>query len=210
VFDRAELRALAELAVERDLVVVSDEIHADLVHPGATHVPFASLGDDVAARTITLTSATKAFNIAGVRCAVLHTSSPSLRERLAAVPPHVLGAPSAFGLVATAAAWERGDAWLAGTMALLTANRDRVTAFLAERLPEIGYVPPEATYLAWLDCSPLPLDAPPVDVCLAGGVALNAGADFGPRSHRFVRLNFATPPEVLDLVLERMAAALGR
>lgn len=208
VFARDELQVLADLAVERDLVVVSDEIHADLLHPGSTHIPFATLGDDVAARTITLTSATKAFNIAGVRCAVLHTTSPELRSRLDAVPRHVLGAPSAFGLAGTAAAWEAGDDWLDGTVRLLTANRDRVTGFVADRLPEIACASPEATYLAWLDCTAAGFDGPPVDAFLAAGVALNAGADFGPRSAGFARLNFATPPEVLDLVLERVAAAV--
>ncbi len=112
-FDRAELLALAELAVERDLVIVADEIHADLVYPPGQHLPIASLAPEVAARTVTLTSATKAFNIAGLRCAVMHFGTAALHERFRqAVPEVLLGRVSTVGVEATIAAWHQGQPWL--------------------------------------------------------------------------------------------------
>ncbi|MFD0395768.1 aminotransferase class I/II-fold pyridoxal phosphate-dependent enzyme [Streptomyces nogalater] len=107
VLDPEELRALARLALRHDLLVVADEVHADLVHEPHRHIPFASLGDEVAARTVTLTSATKTFNVPGVRCAVAHVGAAGVREALAR-PTHLYGEPNTFGVAATLAAWEQG------------------------------------------------------------------------------------------------------
>lgn len=210
VLDREELRAIADVAVERDLIVVSDEIHADLLYPGGTHIPLASLGPEIAARTITITSATKGFNIAGLRCAVLHFGAPELQERFRrAIPDALLGQASTVGIEATIAAWQHGQPWLDAVLARLQANRDRLAAFVAAELPGVRHYTPEATYLAWLDCRGLDLPDTPYRFFLdRARVGLNDGADFGEAGRGHVRLNFATSGEVLEEVLSRMATAV--
>jgi cysteine-S-conjugate beta-lyase len=210
VFDREDLRAVGELAVERDLVIVADEIHADLVYPGRQHVPMATLGPEVAARTITLTSATKGFNIPGLRCALMHFGSPDLKERFfRTIPERLLGQVNVVGIDATVAAWRHGQPWLEAVMARLRANRDRVSRFLAAELPGIRSYPPEGTYLAWLDCRALELPTSPFEFFLERArVGFSDGAEFGPPGQGCVRLNFATSGAILEQILERMAGAV--
>jgi cystathionine beta-lyase len=212
VLDRAELEAVAGVALERDLVIVADEAHSDLVYPGARHVPVATLGDEVAARTVTLNTATKSFNIPGLRCGVVHLGSEALLRRFReAFPGRVLGAVGVMGADATVAAWREGQPWLDGVMEALRVNRDRVAAWAAGAAPAIRHHPPEATFLAWLDCGDLRLPGPPRQFFLEEArVALHGGADFGPGGEEAVRLNFATSPAILDELLDRMAAALDR
>jgi bifunctional pyridoxal-dependent enzyme with beta-cystathionase and maltose regulon repressor activities len=208
VFTPAELTELADFVLRHDLLVLSDEIHADLVHPGYEHVPFASLGDEIAARTVTLTSATKAFNIAGLRCAVAHVGPDELRARWDDQPPDLLGAVNILGVEATRAAWTQGDQWLAEVRAHLAAQRDRLTARLAS-LP-VEYIPPEATYLAWLDWAPAALgEDAAAYLRRAARVELSPGPEFGGRPEQ-ARLNFATSTEVLDEILARIGTAVER
>ena len=212
VFERAELEAMAAIAVERDLLVVADEIHQDLLFAGHRHVPFASLDPEVARRTITFTSATKSHNIAGLCCAVAHVGPDALLATLDAFPPHYLGRVSIAGIEATAAAWREGDAWLEALVRYLDGNRGRVSSFLRDRLPAIEHVPPEATFLAWLDCRALELhgaSSPHALFLDRARVALSDGPDFGEAGRGFVRLNFATSRAILDQILERMAAAVS-
>jgi cystathionine beta-lyase len=213
VFEREELEAIGRLAIERDIVIVSDEIHCDLVYPGHRHVPIGSLSEDIGARTLTLNSATKGFNIAGLRCAVMYFGSDALLARFErAIPSRLLGSVSGLGIDATVAAWREGQPWLDQVMRRLEANRDRVTAWVAETAPAIRHHRPEATYLAWLDFRDVGLPGPsPQRFFLDGArVALSAGADFGAEGESCVRLNFATSPEILELILERMSGALDR
>jgi cystathionine beta-lyase len=213
VFDEDELHALAQVAEEADLTVVSDEIHADLVYPGVRHRPFASLAPEVAARTVTLTSATKSFSIAGLRLAVAHFGSPELQERYAAIPRFLLGGANGPGVVATLAAWREGDAWVDDLVRYLDGNRRLVAEAVADRLPGVTHRPPEATYLAWLDCRRLVEEGRLVNPARffleRAGVALNDGADFGRHGVGFARLNFATSRALLERVLDRLAAALA-
>ena len=123
VFTRSELERIAEVAARYDLIVVSDEIHADLVHAPHGHVPFDSLGPEVAARTITVTSASKAFNLAGLRWAIMHAGSDVMRSALDALPAHYLGAPNVMAVEATATAWTAGDPWLESVREVLDENR---------------------------------------------------------------------------------------
>lgn len=210
VFERDELLAVSQAAVEYDLVVVSDEIHADLVYPGRHHIPLATLGPDIAARTVTITSATKGFNIPGLRCGVMHFGSAELLGRLQAhFPQRLLGKANVLGVAATVAAWREGEQWLGAVMRRLLDNRAYVGGFLGDRLPEIGYHPPEGTYFAWLDCRPLALlDAPDQFFLDRARVALSDGRAFGPPGDGHVRLNFATSPAILEEILERMARAI--
>ncbi len=210
VFEREELLAAGRVAVERDLLIISDEIHADLVYPGRQHIPMATLGPEIAARTITLTSATKSFNIPGLRCALMYFGSADLRERFRAhFPDRSLGQVNVIGVDATVAAWRHGREWLEGVLARLLANRARLAAFLAAELPAIRFRKPEGTYLAWLDCNPLALPEPPFQFFLERArVGLGDGADFGLPGQGCVRLNFATSQAILDQVLDRMAGAV--
>ena len=209
VFERDELEALAELAIERDLVVVADEIHADIVYPGSRHIPFASLGPEAEARTVTMTSATKSFNIAGLRCAVVLFGSDRLAERFNAWPERIRGAVSSFGMEATRIAWTECDAWLDALLAHLEGNRDFLHAFVAERLPGMRMVLPAATYLGWLDCREFGLEPDPYQWFLdRARVGFNDGRDFGDGGEGHVRINFATSRAILAQVLERMEEAL--
>jgi cystathionine beta-lyase len=209
-YSRAELEAVAAFAIRHDLVVVSDEIHADIVYPGNTHIPLASLSPEIAARTITITSATKSFNIPALRCAVMYFGTPDLKARFfARIPARLLGSPGVTGVDATVAAWDDGQPWFDEIMAQLQANRDWLAQTIGSELPGVTMRLPEATYLAWLDCTALKLP------CSAGQffldkarVGLNFGETFGPQYGGFARLNFATPTPVLREIVARMAAAV--
>jgi len=198
VFTRAELEELAEQAERHDLIVLADEIHADLVYAPHRHIPFATILPE---RTITLTSATKAFNLGGIRCSVAHIGSPEVREALDAQPPFVFGSPSVFGVEATVAAWRHGDAWLEETRALLDRNRHTIAGHLPAG---VTYRLPQATYLAWLDYG-----RPGMAEVLEreGKVLLSDGTVFGPGGENAVRLNFATTESVLAEILRRIAGA---
>lgn len=205
-FSRAELEALASVADKRDLLVIADEVHADLTYPPGTHLPFGSL-PGAAERTVTLTSATKAFNLAGIRCAVAHIGPGAVRSAFAKLPPLMFGAVSAPGVAATLAAWEHGGDWLEAVLRRLAANREIIARELGPA--GMGYQPPDATYLAWLDCRGIGLPADPAAFFLdAAKVRLSPGPDFGPGGAGFARLNFATSEAVLTEICGRMAAAV--
>jgi cystathionine beta-lyase len=206
VFTAGELSEIAELAARHGLVVVSDEVHAELVHPPHGHVPFASLAPEVEARTVTVTSSSKAFNLAGLRWAILHAGSDELHAALDALPRHYLGAPNLMAVVATQAAWESGDAWQAAVAGQLDTNRRLLATLLQKHLPDIDYAVPDATYLAWLDCRALGLGDDPAETFRSRGVELSPGPRFGNRGRGFARLNFATGPAVLTRIVETMAA----
>ena len=209
VLRRDELEAIADIAIARDLIVVSDEIWMDVTYPGHSHIPFATLGDAIAARTVTLTGASKSFNLGGLRCAVAIFGSPALRQRFEALPPRLRGVPSVLGLRASTAAWQDGGPWFDAVLRQLDANRQTLAAFVHERLPRVRHRPPEGTYLAWLDLSGLNLDRPaPAFLLEEARVALSDGAEFGG-GPQCARLNFATPPAILDEVLVRIGRALG-
>ncbi|MGW5443677.1 MalY/PatB family protein [Streptomyces asiaticus] len=206
---RAELEELAAVARRHDLLVISDEIHAELVHEPHRHIPFASLSPDAAGRTVTLTSATKAFNLAAIRCAVTHYGPDRLLALRDAQPPDLYGAVSPLGVVATEAAWREGDAWQRDLLTVLDRNRRRVHQVVRTELPQLRHHLPEATYLAWFDARPLGLGEPPVArVLREGGVLLDGGGPFGPDADGFLRLNFATSHTVLEDILAGLVRAL--
>lgn len=204
VFTRAELNRLAQIADRYGLLVISDEIHADLTYEPYAHVSFAALGDTVRDRTVTITSATKAFNLAGVRCAAGHIGPRWLRDSVAARPMNLYGSVSVFGVAATLAAWTESDGWLADTVAYLARNRRLVAETLAAHAPAIRHHVPEATYLSWLDCRALGWSDPAAVFRDRAQVHLSAGPDFNPGGDGFVRLNFATYQGVLCRVLDRL------
>lgn len=212
VFRRDELQQLAQLALEFDLVVVSDEIHCDLVFEPHAHIPFASLSVEIAARTITLTSATKTFNLGGMRFAIAVFGSPELQARFLKTPPGMIGGLNSLGIVATEIAWRDCDAWVDRLLVYLQGNRDFVVSEVQRRCPSISMHSPESTFLAWLDCRGIPLNCSPHEHFLTQAqVAFNDGADFGPQGlggEGFVRLNFATSRSILADIVDRTISAV--
>ena len=192
------------------MLVIADEIFAELAYPPHHHIPLASLGPDIARRTVTSTSATKSFNLAGLRCAVAHVGADRLREAMKRCPPDLFGVLDVLGVEATRAAWENGGAWLAALMKHLRANRDLIATTLAVDAPVIGYRPPQAMFLAWLDCRGLETSTEPAAFFEAKArVLLSAGEGYGPGGKGFVRLNFATSAAILSEMLDRMTTAVN-
>jgi len=209
VFSRDELLALGQFAVEHDLIVVSDEIHSDLVYPGHQHIPFASLGPDIAARTVTLNSATKSFNIPGLRCALIAFGSEGLRDRFhKRIPLKLTGGGNVVGVDATVAAWTECQPWLDAVMEHLLKARNRIVDVLTAEVPDIRFHAPEATYLAWLDCRKLGLSTSAFQFFLnKARIGFSAGETFDPDCAQFVRFNFATSMPILDEILDRIVSA---
>lgn len=212
VFTRAELLEIGRIAIERDLVIVSDEIHCDLVYDGLKHIPIASLSPEIAARTVTITSPTKSFNIPGLHCGVMHFGDAALLERFRVrLPGRIIGSPGIIGVDATVAAWDESQPWLDGVLAQLAANRARVDEFLAKEMPQITWRAPQATYLGWLDCTALKLEGSAFDFFHdKARVAFNPGEAFDPACKDFARLNFATSADILEQILGRMAEAVRK
>jgi cystathionine beta-lyase len=209
VFDRDELLAVADLAERYDVRVVADEIHAPLTYPEARHVPFASLDAAAAARSITLVSASKAWNLAGLKAA-LAVPGPEARAEVASIHDEVSRGAGLLGVIASEAAFTSGEPWLDELMAGLDGNRRLLGDLLAEHLPEVRHRPPAATYLAWLDCRRLGFgDDPAATFLREGRVALSSGPDFGAPGRGFARFNFATAPRRVAEAVERMASCRG-
>jgi cysteine-S-conjugate beta-lyase len=211
VFRREELRRVVELAARHDAVVISDEIHAPLTLPGARHVPLLSLGEEAAARAVALTSASKAWNLAGLKCGIVVVGGAAMQARLKALPHDLHYRCGLLGLVASTVAFQQGEPWLEALLEQLDSNRRLLADLLARRLPAVGYVPAEASYLAWLDCGALGLGPDPATVFLRRGrVALSRGLDFGRQGAGFVRLNIGTSAALLTEAVERMVQGAER
>jgi cystathionine beta-lyase len=202
-----ELRAVASLADRYGVVVVSDEIHGPLAHSGATFTPYLSVSAEARDHGIAVTSASKAWNLAGVKCAVIVTGGDRMPRLLAAMPEEVGYRTSLLGLHASAAAFEHGADWLAGAVAAIEESSALLESLLASHLPGVGYTPPSASYLAWLDFRAAGWGEDPSVRALAAGVALNPGPTFGAQGTGFARLNLACSPEVLTEAVERLARA---
>jgi len=207
VFSRDELAGLAALAVERDWLVISDEIHADLTYAPRRHRPMALFAPD---RTVTIHAASKAFNLAGLRYAVMHIGPAALREQILGVPDHLYGEANMFGAEAARVAWTQGDEWLDAVLAHLDRMRMLAGELLAEHLPQVVYTPPAATYLGWLDCRALGFGDDPSREFAARGVQLNEGPEFGDLGVGHTRLNFATSSHVLRAIVQAMATPPAR
>lgn len=212
VWEEAELRAMGELCRRHDVVIVSDEIHSDLILNGARHLPIASLSPELARRTITLVSPAKTFNLPGLKTAAAIIPEPGLRRAFVrATDACGVHGVNLFGPVAMEAAYRCGEDWLAEALAYLEENLAYLEAFLRERVRGIELVRPEGTFLAWLDCRGLGMDAPSLKQFLVekAKVGLNDGAAFGPGGEGFQRLNFACHRSTLEEALGRIEAAVG-
>jgi cystathionine beta-lyase len=203
------LTRIAELCAEREAWVLADEIHAPLVLPGATHTPWLKVSDAAREFGFCLTSASKAFNLAGLKSAQIVTASARAGAVLDRLPPLALAA-GILGTLAAEAAFAEGDEWLDAVLAQLDANRRQLGEELAAKLPGVRWSEPAGTYLAWLDFRALGLGDDPASTLLERGrVALSPGPAYGGPGAGWARLNFATSPELLREGVERIAAAVA-
>ncbi len=209
VLEPAEMTAVAEVVERHGGRVFSDEIHAPLVYEGHRHVPYASLGEVPAGHAVSATSASKAWNLPGLKCAQLVLSNDADADLWARVGPHAEHGASTLGVVANTAAYTGGAGWLDDVLAYLDGNRRLLADLVAEHLPGVRYTPPEGTYLAWLDCRELDLAEPGAFFLERAGVALTDGVLCGMAGTGFARLNVATPRPVLVQAVEQMGAALA-
>jgi cystathionine beta-lyase len=207
VWSRAQLEAIGDICQRRGVVLLVDEIHAPLVLPGARFVPFLSLGHDIDARTFTFTSASKGWNIPGLKCGVAISGSDHgaalLKRRWEAL------LPSHLGVLGSIAAYQEAVGWLDAALAQLDENRWLLARLLSEHLPQVGYLPPQASFLAWLDCRALGFGDDPAAVFLDRGLlAVSPGPHFGAEGRGFARLNMGTSPALLEEAVRRMATAV--
>lgn len=203
------LRLLADIAARHDATIVSDEIHGALSFGEQPYVPFLTVSDAAREHGVAITSASKAFNLAGLKCALIVTASTRGDALRAAMPYEVEWRTSIFGQIASIAAFHDGGEWLDGVRGTLDENRRLLATLLQEQLPGARYRLPDATYLAWLDLSALGWGDRPTDRALeVAKVALTPGVDFGAEVGRgHARLNFACTPELLREAIARIAAA---
>jgi len=211
LYGRTELEGMAAACLRRDVAIVADEIHCDLLLDGRQHVPMASLAPEIEQRTITLMAPSKTFNLPGLKCAVGIVPDAELRQRFVAAGADLVPKINLLGYTAAVAAYREADAWLDELLAYLADNRDFLVEQVRTRLPGVVVAPPEATYLAWLDCrgAAPAADDPYTFFLERARVALSDGSAFGPGGAGFVRLNFGCPRTLLAQGLERMRAALA-
>jgi cystathionine beta-lyase len=208
-YTRGELAAVADLAARHGVIVLADEIHAPMALDGATHVPYLTVSDEAAEHGLVLTSASKAWNVAGLKAAVVVAGSETGAALAAKLSPSLPFHAGHFGVLATVAAFERGGAWLDELNRHLDLNRRRLADLLARELPAAGYALPEAGFLAWIDCRALGLGDDPAAAFLEHGrVALSSGPWFGTGGEGFARLNFGTSGALLEEAVRRMAATV--
>ena len=210
VFTRDEMTQLTDVVDRHGGRVFADEIHAPLVYPGTRHIPYASTSGAAAAHTLTATSASKAWNLPGLKCAEVVLTSETDQQRWEEMGIFASHGASNAGVVANIAAFRHGDAWLDEALGYLDDSRRLLAGLLSRHLPQVRYRPPDGTYLAWLDCTAMDLpDSPGALVTERAHVTVVDGPAFGAGGAGAFRLNFATPQPILTEMIERIAAALN-
>ena len=207
VWEEGELRRMGEICQKHGVTVLSDEIHADLVFPGNRHRAFASLGKSFADITVTATSPSKTFNIAGLQCANIIISNPALRSAFKKELERRGGSGvNLLGHEAMASAYRGGEKWLEDLIVYLKGNLDYLRGYLRDNIPDVKLTEPQGTYLAWLDFSAMGMTDAELDGFLTNkaGVWLNSGHSFGAGGSGFARMNIACPRSVLAEGLERL------
>ncbi len=208
VFAADELVAVSEIVDRHGARVVADEVHAPLVYAGDRHVPYATVSVAAASHSVTVTSASKAWNLAGLKCAQVVATNHDDAARWRALPVFAVAGPTPIGIAASTAAYAQGGTWLAELTAHLDRNRRLLGDLLAEEIPEIPYRPPAGSFLAWLDCAALGLDDPASFFLQHARVALSDGPPFGDGSEQHVRLNFATSGALLEAIVRALGTAV--
>jgi len=208
VHEAAELAAVVRLARLHGVTIISDEIHAPLVLPGATFTPILTV-PGAAELAISVTSASKAWNLAGLKCAALITAGPAMSALVGGLPPDVRWRIGHFGVIAAIVAFTEGEPWLDQLLETLDQRRSLLASLLAQRIPSITWHPPEATFLAWLNCTAIGPGSQAREAFLERGrVALEPGLRFGAAGSGYARLNFATSVDILDQATARMASSI--
>ncbi len=211
VWRNDELKALADICLENNITIISDEIHSDLILSGNKHTPLASLSPEIAAITVTLMAPSKTFNIAGLASSAAITSNPNLKRQFDKIPNSMhISSGNLFGIAAFEAAYTHGDSWLNELLNYLDKNLTFIEQFVSANLSPMKVISPEGTYLAWLDCRRLGMNDKDLRefFITRAKVGLNSGTDFGPGGQGFMRINFGCPTSVLDEGLTRIQRAL--
>ncbi|WP_201352633.1 MalY/PatB family protein [Hydrogenimonas urashimensis] len=211
VWQEEELAKMAQICLEEECHIVSDEVHADIVYAPHKHIPVASLSPQVADITVTLNAPSKTFNVAGLNTAYAIVSNDSLRRRFEREMRRCdLTMGNVFGIEALIAAYKGGEAWLEALLNYLRGNIAFVSDFLKRHLPQIRPLSPEATYLMWFDCRKLGMDDTALEKFFVekAKLGLNTGASFGKEGSGFMRMNIATPRPVLEKAMGRLKGAI--
>lgn len=211
VWTKEELTELGQICLDNNIIVVSDEIHADLIYSGHQHQPFASISEEFAMNSITTMSASKTFNIAGLSSAYLIMGNRRYRAKYLRFmqATHIISG-NLFGLIATEAAYTYGDEWLAQLLHYLEGNFEMIQSYLSVNLPKLKVMKPEGTYLVWIDLAGLSIPFKEAfDKLVKAGVGLSSGQMFGKGGETFVRLNMGCPKSVLQEALDKMKEALA-
>jgi cystathionine beta-lyase len=213
VWREQELLELAEVCLDRNILMVSDEVHSDLVFPHQKHTPLATISKEISDNTITCMAPSKTFNTAGMATSYLIIENPQLLKRYNEILDNLhIGMGNIFGTVALEAAYRYGRPWLNQMLDYVWGNVLFVESFLKDRIPAIRMVKPEATYLLWLDCRNLKLKGKALTEFMISkvGLGLNDGASFGPGGEGFQRMNVACPRSQVETALERLEAAVKK
>jgi cysteine-S-conjugate beta-lyase len=211
VWTKEELKKIGELCMKHDVIVISDEIHADLTFPPNKHVPFASIHPEFAERSITFIAPTKTFNLAGLQAAAVIIANESLRRQFRKVQQRQgFFTLNTFAVVGAEAAYRHGGEWLDALLTYLQENIDYVSSYIQTHLPALRVIRPEATYLVWIDCRQLGLTEQQLKQLLLekGKIAVEFGSKFGEEGKGFIRMNVACPRKTLKEALDRLSAAL--
>ena len=205
-----ELDAIARIALAHDALVIADEIHAPLTMPGVTHTPFLTRMVD-GLKAVSVISASKSWNIPGLKCAQVVSGSAEVDARLRETTSmETIYGTGLLGVLASIAAYREGQPWLDQARSVIAANAGRTADVVRQHLPRVRHVPPQATYLAWLDCTATPVADDPAKALLESArLAVTDGAGFGANGRGFIRLNLGTSPVILDEVLDRVVRVVG-
>ena len=208
---KEELQTFAEICINNDLTIVSDDIHCDLTLPGNTYIPLASINEEIAQRTVTCIAPSKTFNVAGLATSAIIIPDEERRNAfLKTIQDLHIENGNIFGTIASTEAFKHGDEWLDALMQYIDDNAKYVCSFLNERIPEIIPSKLEATFLMWLDCRKLGMKGKALKDFFVwkAGVGLNEGSEFGQNGEGFMRLNIATPRAVLQQALLNIEKAI--
>jgi cysteine-S-conjugate beta-lyase len=209
IYSKEELLRLVALAKRYEVLIISDEIHAPLTYKDKSFTPMLSLGKEAEEVSITVTAASKGWNIAGLKCAIIVTQNEALKNKLDSMPIAVHYRASLLGGFATAIAFAEGGVWLDSVIENLDHNRRMIKELLSSQLPSVRYHLPDNSYLAWLDLEALNLgEDPSITLLEKGRVAFNAGHTYGKQCSQYVRLNFATSPTIVTEAIHRIARAI--
>jgi cystathionine beta-lyase len=211
IWDADTLARIGELCQKHHVLMVSDEIHCDLTDPGKEYVPFASVSDICRDNSITCVAPTKTFNIAGLQTSAIIVPNPALRHKVwRAINTDEVAEPNVFAVTAAVAAFSEGGQWLDELRGYIYENKQCVSAYLADALPELYLLPSEATYLLWIDCSKVTSDSREFAHFLRKetGLFVSHGVQYRGDGRNFIRLNIACPRSVLQDGLERLSAGV--